>query len=157
MHSQELISQFYETFWVLFAGCLLPLIISILLFIFRKKLFTEPRYENMGNWIKYTVIGLLLIMSSYFGIQFSAYVRDLSNVRNEEFLTLEGEVLYFIKETESNTPGEPNQQWPVFLDELSGKEIAIDIHGDVELGEYYKVLYLENSKLGVLIPEQGDE
>lgn len=150
---EELITVFYKMLWPLLGLSLFLFLSAILVFVFRKKIFADDRYDGSRNLITFTLVFFLMIGGVYFSFWSSRYVMDIENVRNNNFEYVEGVVIDFIRERESNSPGDPNQSWPIILETGTTNQIAVDLHGEVEVDDYVSVIYLENCKLAILVED----
>ncbi len=151
MSEQRLVDAFFKSFWLLLTLTVVLLISSVLIFLLRKHLFPVKSYGKYSNLIRLVLIVTLFLGAIISGYFFSFRFLDLRAVNNNDFLYVEGEVIEFTVQREGNSPNNPIYSNPIIKSNETGIEIMIRIVDFVELGETYKIIYLEHSKIGVLI------
>ncbi len=151
MSEQRLVDAFFKSFWLLLALTAVLLVSSLVIFLLRKHLFSVESYGKYSNLIKWVLIVALFVGAIISGYFFSFRILDLKAVNNNDFLYIEGEVIEFTVHREGNSPDNPIYANPIIKSNETGIEIMIRIVDHVELGETYKIIYLEHSKIGVLL------
>ena len=150
MSEQRLIDAFYKSFWLLLILTTVLFVSFFLIFLMRKRLFPTNSYGKYSNHIKWILMVALLLGAVISGYFFSLGFRDLHAVKNNDFLYIEGKVIEFVVRREGNSPNNPIYSNPIIKSSETGVEIMIRLIDRVELGNTYRIIYLEHTKIGAL-------
>lgn len=151
MSEQRLIDYFYSGFWLYLTSTFVLAFISVIIFIFRKRLFDHFSNSLVSKIGVYLTVTIFIVGSIITGVKYINFLKDLDNVRNRKFLTMNAIMIDFAIVGEGNSPEDPILAYPIFKDIESGEEITLSIKGKVEKGGNYQILYLKNSKIGVVV------
>lgn len=147
----QLVRKFYEGMWINVLICFCILFVIILLTILRNKIIYYYENITLAKIIVYISILILLILEIVFVIRFIPYWKDFKVIKQKEFETITGTVIKYTYIREGNDPNDPIQLKPIVKDINSGEQIKLLVTG-TELNQMYTFMYLPNTHIAIIIP-----
>src|SRR5690606_9256166 len=95
------------------------------------------------DWILIGIAALLFIFETWVTI---GGLIDLKDVKNNKLITVKAKFVSFIKK--ETKKGVTTYAGQVFIDDATGKELALDVIG-VEPNKVYTIIYAKRTRLGI--------
>ncbi len=151
---EDLITRFYHLFWLYLAATMTFLLFIIFLVFIRKNLLRKFRNSRIG-WTSYLGILLFVLAAGVFsGMNLQLFVRDYRSVQERDFHTVTGTVVDYDRAVSVGDIATTTMYYdPIVRDSDTGDEIKLDCIG-TNRDQTYTFLYLENTRLAVIIPSE---
>ena len=148
---QTLVNDFHIGLIMYTCAVVAIVAVSVIMAIYGVKIFKNGGLDNHVKKVVFICFFCLVIVGLIFlSIKLSLYIKDFDAVKEREFCVFTGEVIGYTYIKEGNSPQDPILGRPIFQNQKNGEKIVLSV-GPTELNKIYTVMYLENTKLAVII------
>jgi hypothetical protein len=147
---ENLIKRFNQGFWGYLVFTILMLLLIVVIIVLRKKILgTKPEIYRKVIFIASIIT--ILFVGLLWGLRFSQYACDYSNVRNKNFQMVSGTVIGYSRGTFYDN-GSTEHYDPIILIDGTNNKIILSVF-ETKLNEHYTFIYLENTKIAEIYNE----